>query len=88
MWLVGTHPSWEASSGADPLVIEIEGTRYPGASMRDFFDGKFEAWQDWATDDDDAGGFVLPLSPDGLHKANISGEWRVKQALSNGLLTL
>jgi hypothetical protein len=134
VWLVGTHPSWVESSGADPLVIEIEGTRYPGASMRDFFDSEFEAWQDWTTEDDEAGGFVLPLAPDRLHKANISGgnpygvrvpdataeglfvgevampfvaylnwvfrnggfpgaaggdeQWRVKQALSNGLLTL
>ena len=63
VWSVGTHPSWAESSGSDPLVIEIEGTRYPGASMRDFFDSELEAWQEWATDDD-AGG-VLPLAPDG-----------------------
>lgn len=30
VWLVGTHPQWTASASADPLVIEVEGTRYPG----------------------------------------------------------
>jgi hypothetical protein len=71
--LVGTHPSWVGSSGADPLVLEIEGNRYPGTSMREFFDEEFEQWQEWAAEDDEAGGFVLPVAPDRLHKANISG---------------
>lgn len=32
------------------------------------------AWQDWSADDPAAaGGFVLPVSPDRLHKANVSG---------------
>jgi hypothetical protein len=32
VWLVGTHPQRAASASADPLVIEAEGSRYPGAS--------------------------------------------------------
>jgi hypothetical protein len=72
VWLVGTHPSWPESSEADPLVIEVEGTGYPEASIRDYFDGEFEAWQEWSGDGD-AGGFVLPVAPDRLHKANVSG---------------
>jgi hypothetical protein len=31
-WLVGTHPQWPASASVDPLVIEVEGSRYPNAS--------------------------------------------------------
>jgi len=30
VWLVGTHPQWAESASADPLVIEAEGSRYPG----------------------------------------------------------
>jgi len=73
VWLVGTHPDWPESAAADPLVIELEGTRYPDASIRDYFAGEFKAWQDWTAADADAGGFVLPLAPDRLHKANVSG---------------
>ncbi len=28
VWLVGTHPEWLTTASADPLVIEIEGSRY------------------------------------------------------------
>lgn len=73
VWLVGTHPSWAESSAADPLVIELEGTRYPDTSIRDYFDGEFEAWQEWSGADDEAGGFALPVAPDRLHKDNVSG---------------
>src|SRR5262245_12356678 len=51
--LVGTHPSWPESSEADPLVIELEGSGYPEASIRDYFDREFEAWQEWSGSDDD-----------------------------------
>lgn len=73
VWLVGTHPDWPESSSADPLVIEVEGSRRPNASIRDYFDGELEAWQDWSRDQPDAGQFVLPLAPDRLHKDNVSG---------------
>ena len=43
VWLVGTHPLWTASASADPLVIEVEGTRYPGESMRDYFEDEHQA---------------------------------------------
>jgi hypothetical protein len=39
VWLVGTHPEWPESSSADPLVIEVEGARHPGQSIRKFFRG-------------------------------------------------
>jgi hypothetical protein len=71
VWLVGTHPAWPESAAADPLVIELECSRYPEASVRDLFTDEFEAWQDRTAGD--AGGFVLPLAPDRLHKANVSG---------------
>jgi hypothetical protein len=38
VWLVGTHLLWTASAPADPLVIEVEGAWYPGASITDHFD--------------------------------------------------
>jgi hypothetical protein len=73
VWLVGTHPNWPESYEADALVIELEGARYPDASIRDYFDGEYEAWQECSADDEDAAGFVLPVAPDRLHKANVSG---------------
>jgi hypothetical protein len=69
VWLVGTHPDWPDSAAADPLVLEVEGARYPGASVRDFYLGEHGAW----ADEPDGRGFVLPLAPDRLHKANVSG---------------
>lgn len=73
VWLVGTHPDWSESSGADPLVIELEGTRYPGVSISDFFVSEYEAWVEEAAQDSAVGAFVLPVAPDRLHKANVSG---------------
>ena len=73
VWLVGTHPRWEASAEADPLVIEIEGLRWPGKSMQDYFAEEFEQWNEGVAEGESAGVFVLPVAPDRLHKANISG---------------
>lgn len=74
VWLVGTHPLWTASASADPLVIEVEGTRYSGESMRDHFEEEHRAHQVWASESgEDVGPFVLPLAPDRLHKDNVSG---------------
>jgi hypothetical protein len=73
VWLVGTHPQWAASASADPLVIEAEGARYPGHPIRTNYEGSHEAWRHWAAHDPAAGLFVLPLAPDRLHKANVSG---------------
>jgi hypothetical protein len=73
VWLVGTHPQWPEAASADPLVIEAEGTRYPGASIRDHFEGEFAAWQEHSAAPPGAGPFVLPLAPDRLHKQNVSG---------------
>jgi hypothetical protein len=74
VWLVGTHPQWTASASADPLVIEVEGARYPGESMKDHFDAEHEAHQRWASEStEDVGPFVLPVAPDRLHKDNVSG---------------
>ena len=46
VWLVGTHPSWPGSAQADPLVLELEYSRYQGASAQDFYDGELDAWRD------------------------------------------
>lgn len=73
VWLVGTHPDWSESSGADPLVIEVEGTRYPGVSISNFFVTEYEAWVEEVAQDSAVGSFVLPVAPDRLHKANVSG---------------
>lgn len=70
VWLVGTHPHWAASSAGDPLVIELEGARYPGAPMQRYFEGELEVWREQA----EAGQmFVLPLAPDRIMKNNVSG---------------
>jgi hypothetical protein len=73
VWLVGTHPEWSESSEADPLVIELEGSRHPEASIAGFFASEYEAWEEAATDDPSNGSFILPVAPDRLHKANVSG---------------
>jgi hypothetical protein len=71
VWLVGTHPQWAASASADPLVIEAQGSRHPGEPINRYFDDEREAWrQQAAQDPQDAGLFVLPLSPDRLIKEN------------------
>jgi hypothetical protein len=54
-------------------VIEVEGSRYPDASVRDYFDSEHEAWHEWSEGGRDIGPFVLPLAPDHLHKENVSG---------------
>ena len=73
VWLVGTHPEWYSSASADPLVIEVEGSRYSSAFISDYFASELEAWRGWRADHSDAGPFVLPLAPDRLHKENVSG---------------
>jgi hypothetical protein len=75
VWLVGTHPRWEASASADPLVIGVEGFRYPDeSSLHGFADDEWAGWLEHREEDPDTAGlFVLPLAPDRLHKENISG---------------
>lgn len=74
VWLVGTHPQWGASAGADPLVIEVEGSRYPDSSVREYFEDEWQQWREYREEDPaDAGLFVLSLAPDRLHKDNTSG---------------
>ncbi|MFD7659423.1 hypothetical protein ACFV4N_36060 [Actinosynnema sp. NPDC059797] len=75
VWLVGTHPGWSTSAAADPLVIEVEGSRHPGdSSMRDYVDDEWAGWREEHEEDPaNAGLFVLPLAPDRLHKDNTSG---------------
>jgi hypothetical protein len=74
VWLVGTHPQWPESASADPLVIEAGGSRYPGDPIRGYFDSEHDTWRRRAArDPEQAGLFVLPLSPDRVHKENVSG---------------
>jgi hypothetical protein len=73
VWLMGTHPQWPTSASADPLVIELEGSRYPDQpSIREYFDDEWTGWREYSEEDSDAGLFVLPLAPDRLHKENSS----------------
>ncbi|MBO0901774.1 hypothetical protein J1G42_14395 [Cellulomonas sp. zg-ZUI222] len=69
VWLVGTHPRWAGASAADPLVLEVEGTRYAGADMRALLLDELDQWEDTA----DGERFQLPVAPDALHKDNVSG---------------
>ncbi len=71
VWLVGTHPKWEASSAADPLVFEVE---CGGPSAREYFAQEWADHQERQEEEpDEAGLFVLPTAPDMLHKSNTSG---------------
>jgi hypothetical protein len=74
VWLVGTHPHWPESASADPLVIEAEGSRYPGEAIEDYYEDELRAHRELSSNGpDDFGPFVLPLAPDRLHKDNVSG---------------
>ena len=75
VWLVGTHPQWPDSSSGDPLVIEVEGSRYPGdLSIREHFEDEWNDWRDYCAENPHAAEpFVLTLAPDRLHKENVSG---------------
>ncbi|WP_433132723.1 hypothetical protein ACQPWW_13930 [Micromonospora sp. CA-240977] len=68
VWLVGTHPQWPNSAAADPLVLELAGSRYPDSDIRGYFADEFEAWQE-----DQDTPFLLPVAPDQCHKDNVSG---------------
>lgn len=72
VWLVGTHPEWPKSTEADPLVIQVEGSHFPGVSMQDHFNDEWEAWREDA-EDPERGRFKLDLAPNHHHKANVSG---------------
>jgi hypothetical protein len=69
VWLVGAHPRWPESAAADPLVIELEGSKYPNYSIVDYFAAELTAHGDCERD----APFALPFAPDRLHKENVSG---------------
>lgn len=73
VWLVGTHPQAVDSAACDPLVIEIEGSRYPEDSMRDCLLEERDIWREQLDDPENPGLFALPVAPDRLHKDNVSG---------------
>lgn len=75
VWLVGTHPQWPTSASGDPLVLEVEGSRYPAeSSMREHVEDEWNNWRENAAQDPSGiGPFVLSLAPDRLHKENTSG---------------
>jgi hypothetical protein len=74
VWLVGSHPHWPGATAADPLVVELEGSRYPASPIRAYFADEWEMWQRAKNERvDEIGLFVLPMSPDRLHKDNTSG---------------
>lgn len=73
VWFVGTHPALAGMPAADPLVMELAGSRYPGTAMGDHVLEEVEAWREVAADDPAAGPFVLPVAPDRLTKDDVSG---------------
>lgn len=72
VWLVGTHPSWPGMRRPIRWSSNLS-TRAIKVLAQDFYDGELDAWRDSSGDDPSAGCFVLPVAPDRLHKANISG---------------
>ena len=69
VWMVGTHPEWETSAAADPLVVEVAGLRYSGDDVRLYLLDEFEQWHEQP----EGKPFSLPVAPDHLHKSNTSG---------------
>jgi hypothetical protein len=79
--LVGRHPGWEFAY-PDPLVVE---------APVDFVLSEFEDWlEDRGTEWDQGSVFELPIAPDFLHKADVSGgapySLAVPNAAADGLL--
>ena len=87
VWLVGSHPEWPESVEADPLVIQLEGSHHPQASVKDYFESEYESWQEWGPDEHCP--FSLAVAPDRLTKANISGgepySFRLPDPCADGL---
>lgn len=69
VWLVGTHPRWPTSSAGDPFVFEVGWDRYAPGMVRTSIEVEFAEWQDSGREDP----FTLSVSPDRLHKQNVSG---------------
>ena len=70
------RPTWENLILIMVLVDRLvaEGSRYPSDPVRRYFDDDHDVWRRWAArDPEQAGLFVLPLSPDRVHKENVSG---------------
>ena len=72
VWLVGTDPEWPESASADPLIVEIEGSHYPTSDLRSYFSSAYTHLQK-VLPSERRNDFVLPISPDRLHKENVSG---------------
>jgi hypothetical protein len=72
VWLVGTHPEWPDSAAADPLVVDLEGSRHLDVRMVDVFADDLEAHEDRRAAGY-ADPFELAVAPDRLHKDNTSG---------------
>lgn len=67
--LVGSHPDWETSAAGDPLVFEVELSRYPGADFQDSVQSELEVWEY----EPNGNPFAFPVAPDRLHKDSVSG---------------
>lgn len=66
VWFVGDHPRWTTSDLADPLVVEFEGSAYPGHDVRTHLEGQIASRGENRS-------CQLYFAPDDYHKANISG---------------
>jgi hypothetical protein len=55
-------------------VIEVEGSSDPDASVEQYLEDEYRGWAEMTEDNpEEAVSFELPLAPDRLTKANISG---------------
>jgi hypothetical protein len=85
-WLAGApHPQWPGSASADPLVIEVEGARYPGGPIREHYEHEYDTWRERSAQDRRAGVLMLSLAPDRLHKENTSGGPALRDGASRRL---
>ncbi len=78
--LIGTHPAWDCTGYADEdsdLPVVYTDPLVLSPLTRDFVESlaeDLEAWREGAAEaPGTAEPFVLPLAPDALHKANVSG---------------
>jgi hypothetical protein len=85
-WLAGApHPQWPGSASADPLVIEVEGARYPGGPIREHYEHEYDTWRERSAQDRRADVLMLSLTPDRLHKENTSGGPALRDGASRRL---
>jgi len=75
-WAIRHQRGWEGAEDDDPLVIEIEESRYsdPSELVKSSYGDEYDNWQEWSAEKpEEAERFVLRVAPDRLTKGNVSG---------------